>query len=109
MKRFLKYLASLSRKKIIGYCVLTTVLFLFGGAIFLTGALFLPPNPNETPSWALPLTIAGAVILVLVLFSILFMSIGSNYGNKYKEEDDRAEVEREEEEEEEDSSDTPSC
>lgn len=93
IRSLLTRVANMSKASLIAYCIITTVLFFASASMFLTGVIFLPPNEN-TIEGAIPLTIAGGVILAVLLFSVLFVTLASNYG-KNKSEDQRAEVERE--------------
>ncbi len=78
LNKFLVKIANISKKGIIIYCITTTVLFLIAAGMFLTGVIFLPPNKETIPA-AIPLTITGGIILVILLFSVLLMTLASNY------------------------------
>ena len=82
--KFLLKIANISKKGIIVYCITTTILFFIAASMFLTGVIFLPPN-DQTISAAIPLTISGGIILAVLLFSVLFMTLASNYAKNKNE------------------------
>jgi hypothetical protein len=80
IRKILFAIAGMSRKASVWYCWILTFFFCLAVSTLLTGVIFI--RPDETPGFAIPLTIVGAVFLFLVTATITLTTLASNYVRK---------------------------
>ena len=60
------------------YCIVLTILFLVGIALFLTGILYALPD-TEMPSFAIICLAIGSLVILAILATVALTSLASNY------------------------------
>ncbi|GEM_PF-943750 len=78
IRKLLVMIANMSKKASKIYCITLTFFFIMAVCLLLSGLILINPD-KEYPSFAIGLTIAGAVFLFAVVFTIMLTTIASNY------------------------------
>lgn len=73
--------AHMSKKAAVGYCINLTCQFLIALTLLLIGLIYLGAKP-ESPDWAIPLIVVGAIFLFTTTLTISIATISSNYVEK---------------------------
>ena len=78
LKKILLKIASMSKRASAIYCIVLTILFLVGIALFLTGILYALPD-TDMPSFAIICLAIGSLVILAILATVALTSLASNY------------------------------
>lgn len=91
IKKLLLKIASLSKRASAIYCLVLTLVFLVGIALFLTGILYVLPD-REMPPFAIVSLAIGSIVILAVLVAVALTTLASNYiGTEGHEEEKKEE------------------
>lgn len=86
IKRFLRWIAGMSRRASVIYSIVLTLIFLVGICLFLAGILYILPDVTP-PDFAIPCLAVGSLVIVLVLATVAVTTMASNFASKDEEEE----------------------
>ena len=84
IRKLLLKIASMSKRASVVYCIVLTLIFLVGIAVFLTGILFVIPG-EVLPDFAIACLTIGSLMIIAVLAVVALTSVASNYIETEKE------------------------
>ena len=81
VKRFMLRVATMSKKTAVAFIIVMVLDFFAALTMMYVGLLYLRPDVTP-PDFAIPLTIAGSVLLFVDAILIMLSSLSSNYVEK---------------------------